>query len=89
MDEGEGEEQAIMEAIVDVSAVDQEHIAQWLMDTTGCQESAVQAATLHLEAAQSVPKFALFLLMLSAGLFFSQLFLSMKCCVANGGQMFG
>lgn len=72
-----------MEAIVDVSAVDQEHIAQWLMDTTGSQESAVQAATLRLEAAQSVPKFALFLLMLSAGLFFSQLLLSMKCCVAR------
>lgn len=58
---------------MDVSAVDQEHIAQWLMDTTGSQESAVQAATSHLEAAQSVPKFGLFLLMLSAGLFFSQL----------------
>lgn len=63
--------EAIMEAIVDVSAVNQELIAQWLMDTTGSQESAVQAATLHLQAAQSVPKFALFLLMLSAGLSFS------------------
>lgn len=53
------------------SVVDQERIAQWLMDTTGSQESAVQAAAVHLEAAQSVPKFGQFLLMLSAGKFFS------------------
>lgn len=66
-----------MEAIVGDSVVAHEHIAQWLMDTTGSQESAVQAATVHLEAAQSVPKFGLFLLMLSAGkLFSSQAFSS-------------
>ena len=63
---GEGE-QAVMEALAGDSAVDQEHLAKWLMDTTGSQESAVQAATVHLEAAQSVPKFGLFLLLLSAG----------------------
>lgn len=56
-----------MDALAGDSAVDQEHIAKWLMDTTGSQESAVQAATVHLEAAQSVPKFGLFLLLLSAG----------------------
>ncbi|KAG0600495.1 hypothetical protein M758_11G038800 [Ceratodon purpureus] len=56
-----------MEAVVDDAALDQEHIAKWLMDTTGPQESAVQAATVRLEAAQTVPKFGLFLLMLSAG----------------------
>lgn len=57
-----------MEATVNFPLVGQEQIAQWLMDTTGSQESAVQAATSHLEAAQNLPKFALFLLMLSAGI---------------------
>lgn len=57
-----------MEALVQIPAVGQEQIAEWLNDTAGSQqESKVRAATLHLEAAQTVPKFALFLLMLSAG----------------------
>ncbi|KAG0576589.1 hypothetical protein KC19_5G092100 [Ceratodon purpureus] len=56
-----------MEAVVDDAPLDQEHIAKWLKDTTGPQQSAVQAATVRLEAVQTVQKFGLFLLMLSAG----------------------
>jgi hypothetical protein len=44
---GEGEQAVMSKALADDSAVDQEHIARWLMDTTGSQESAVQAATVR------------------------------------------
>lgn len=74
-----------MEALVQIPAVGQEQIAEWLNDTAGSQqESTVRAATLHLEAAQTVPKFALFLLMLSAGkLLLTHHFYTIKtfCCV--------
>ena len=56
-----------MEAMVEMAAVGQDQVAQWLSETAGPQEATVQAATQHLEAAQTVPKFALFLLMLSKG----------------------
>ncbi|KAL3700792.1 hypothetical protein R1sor_018814 [Riccia sorocarpa] len=58
-----------MEAMVDLATVGvgSDQIARWLSETAGPHEAAVRAATAHLEAARTVPKFALCLLVLSAG----------------------
>lgn len=64
-----------MEAMVELPTVGKDQIAHWLTETAGCQEAAVRTATAHLEAAQTVPKFALCLLMLSAGKQFRSLHL--------------
>ncbi|BBN00117.1 hypothetical protein MPTK1_1g26560 [Marchantia polymorpha subsp. ruderalis] len=58
-----------MEAMVNLATVGvgKDQIARWLSETAGPHEAAVRAATAHLEAARTVPKFALCLLVLSAG----------------------
>lgn len=60
-----------MEAMVNLATVGvgKDQIARWLSETAGPHEAAVRAATAHLEAARTVPKFALCLLVLSAGRF--------------------
>lgn len=47
-----------------------DNIACWLSDTAGPDEGAMRTATLHLEGAQTAPKFALCLLELAAGITF-------------------
>nr|PNR26439.1 hypothetical protein PHYPA_031014 [Physcomitrium patens] len=56
-----------MEAMVELPSVVQVQIAHWLSETASTQEASVRNATTHLQAAQNSPKFALYLLMLSAG----------------------
>lgn len=60
-----------MEAMVELPSVVQVQIAHWLSETASTQEASVRNATTHLQAAQNSPKFALYLLMLSAGKTFS------------------
>ncbi|KAL2650845.1 hypothetical protein R1flu_018973 [Riccia fluitans] len=60
---------SVMEAMVDLATVGvgKDQIARWLSETAGPHEAAVRVATAHLDAARTVPKFALCLLVLSAG----------------------
>lgn len=51
-----------------------DQIADWLSETAESDEAAVRAASLHLECAQTEPKFLLCLLELSAGTSPSQSF---------------
>jgi hypothetical protein len=52
---------------VELASLGKNQIAYWLSATAGAQEAALRSAASHLEAAQSVPKFAHCLLMLAAG----------------------
>jgi hypothetical protein len=56
-----------MEAMVDMTCVGQEQIAQWLHAVASSRDAVVQTATQHLEAAHNIPQFPLLLLTLSAG----------------------
>ncbi|XP_024375582.1 uncharacterized protein [Physcomitrium patens] len=56
-----------MEAMVELPTAVKDNIACWLSDTAGPDEGAMRTATLHLEGAQTAPKFALCLLELAAG----------------------
>lgn len=54
-------------AVATKSTVVKDQIACWLSETAGSDEVAVRSASLHLEGAQTAPKFLLCLLELAAG----------------------
>lgn len=66
-------------ATVAKTMVVKDQIACWLSETAGSDEAVVRTATLHLEGAQTAPKFPLCLLELSTGISFHSMHFYILC----------